>query len=80
MATQEIVYTTAPEDYDYWHAVNQGVVGHTTGSNPKPVRKVTLTDLSRAAYQTSRYHSGLHMVADQTEWDKLVNYGLVKLA
>lgn len=74
-----VVYTTAEADYDYCHAEDKGVVGHTVNRFPKPVRKVVLTDLSRADYQKARYSSGFHLVADQAEFDKLVNYGLVKL-
>ena len=76
----EFTYTTAPADYDYHYVRDFGVVGSTKGSNPKPIRKVLIQDESRADYQKGRYASGLHMVVDQKEFDKLVSYDLVEPA
>jgi len=71
-----ITYTTAQVDYDWFGTRTIAVVGH--ASNGKAIRKVE-SPAERVEAQRDRYASGLHMVADETEWQKLVAYKLVTL-
>jgi hypothetical protein len=72
------IYTTAPKDYDWaWARELSPCVA--TDKRGKAIRKVVLPE-ERAAAQIDRYYSGLHMVVERPEFDKLVNYGLVTLA
>jgi hypothetical protein len=71
---QLITYTTAPSDYDWFGTTTVAVVG--TASNGKTIRKV-IGPASRVEAQRDRYASGLHMVADEAEWAKLVAQKLV---
>jgi len=73
-------YTTAEKAYD-WFGTRElaAVAGHTTGKFPKVVRLVELED-GRAEAQRARYASGLHLVADELEFIKLVGYKIVRLA
>lgn len=68
-------YTTAPEDYDWSWSKTVRVVG--TDKRGRPIRLVS-TEKSRVEAQRDRYASGLHMAVDDTEWEKLVKYDLVK--
>jgi hypothetical protein len=70
-------YTTAEIDYD-WFGTREidPDVGNTTGGRQKIVRLVEIPT-ERADAQRGRYGSGLHLVADDAEWAKLVGYGLV---
>lgn len=79
MNTFDIVYTTAPGDYDYSYVEVLAIAGWTKSRLPKPIRKVSIPT-EKSAVQKARYASGLHMVADQTEFDKLVAYDLVKIS
>ena len=72
------IYTTAPKDYD-WGFTTEVNANVGTASNGKTIRGVTIPD-SRVDDQVGRYQSGLHMAVDETEWKKLVDYKLVKLA
>jgi hypothetical protein len=72
-----VTYTTAPEDYDWFGTHTVAIVG--TTDRGKTVRKV-LSDPNYLDGQRARYGSGLHLAVDETEWQKLVNYGLVKTA
>jgi hypothetical protein len=75
METKKVIYTTAEADYDYGYV--QVVDAHVgTATNGKVIRKV-LIPAKHVVYQVGRYHSGFHLVADQEQWDKLVEYGLV---
>lgn len=77
MTNETITYTTAPVDYDWFgtHTLEE-CVG--TASNSKPIRKVAGPS-DRVESQRGRYGSGCHMAVDEVEWNKLVNYKLVKL-
>jgi hypothetical protein len=73
---QEITYTTAPEAYDSFGTKTLAIIG--TDSRGNSVRKVA-SQARHAEWQRGRYGSGLYMVADEAELQKLVRYGLVKL-
>ncbi len=73
-----IIYTTATSDYD-WFGTTELAANVGTTRNGKTIRKVEI-EKSRADAQCGRYASGLHMAADETEWKKLVGYGLVTVA
>lgn len=70
-----ITYTTAPRDYD-WGCTRELVAVMGTDKRGRAVRKV-VTRGGLGAEQRMRYASGLHMAADESEWRKLVGYGLV---
>ena len=76
MEINEIIYTTAEADYDYWYVRVEAIVGK--ASNGKVIRRVRIPS-KYVEYQCGRYHSGMHMVVDQAEFDKLVAYKLVSL-
>lgn len=67
-------YTTAPTDYDWFGTTTVKIAGH--DKRGRPIRLVT-SDPRHAQAQRGRYASGLHMVADDAEWEKLVDYKLV---
>ena len=67
-------YTTAPADYDWFGSSTVRVAGY--DKRGRPIRLVT-SDPRHAQAQRERYLSGLHMAADDEEWEKLVNYKLV---
>lgn len=67
-------YTTAPADYDWFDSSTVRVVGH--DKRGRPIRLVS-SDPKHVQSQRERYMSGLHMAADDTEWEKLVKYNLV---
>lgn len=70
-----ITYTTAPADYDWgWTRELDGCAG--VDQRGRYIRKVVTTE-GRGPAQRLRYASGLHMAADEAEWRKLVDYGLV---
>ena len=69
-----VTYTTAPEDYDWFGTHTVTIAGK--DKRGKTVRMV-MSDPKHVDAQRGRYASGLHMVADQAEWDKLVSYNLV---
>ena len=73
---ETITYTTAPADYDWFGTTTVATVGR--ASNGKAIRKV-VGPTARVEAQRDRYASGLHMVADETEWAKLVAHKLVTL-
>lgn len=70
---ETVTYTTAPKDYDSWGTHTVAVAG--TTDNGKTVRKVA-SPPNYVEWQRDRYSSGLHMAVDETEWQKLVSYGL----
>lgn len=72
-------YTTAEIDYD-WFGTRElaPAVARTTGGRQKTIRLVEIPT-ERANAQRGRYGSGLHLVADDAEWAKLVGYGLVEM-
>jgi len=73
-------YTTAEQAYDYSFTTELApVAGNTTGTYPKVVRLVEIEE-GCANVQRDRYHSGLHLVADDLEFAKLVGFKLVALA
>lgn len=72
------IFTTAPRDYD-WGFTTEVNANVGTASNGKTIREVEIPP-SRVDDQVGRYQSGLHMAADAAEWQKLVDYKLVKLA
>ena len=68
------IFTTTPSDYDWFFTTEVAAnVGTTAGG------KVEI-ETSRVEEQRARYASGCHMVVDETEWAKLVGYGLVTVA
>lgn len=69
-------YTTAPADYDWFGSKTVSIAGH--DKRGRPIRLVS-SDPQHAQAQRERYMSGLHMAVDDTEWEKLVKYDLVKL-
>jgi hypothetical protein len=70
-----VTYTTAEVAYDWFGTEDDGPVG--TASNGKTVRRVR-SPKGREQAQRGRYMSGNHMCADEAEWRKLVDYGLVR--
>lgn len=72
------IYTTAESSYD-WGFTTELVANVGKAGNGKTIRKVEI-EKSRAESQCDRYSSGLHMRADETEWEKLVRHKLVTLA
>jgi len=73
------VYTTAPAEYDYSYVtVLEECSGHSKGAAPKTYRKVSFP-ASRERHACGRYGSGLHPALPESEWAKLVEYGLVTL-
>jgi hypothetical protein len=75
METKTVIFTTAEAAYDYGYVqVVDANVG--TATNGKVIRKV-LIPAKHVVYQVGRYQSGFHLVANQEQWDKLVEYGLV---
>ena len=69
------LYTTAPADYDGFGTITDDIAGH--DKHGKQVRRVTV-DPAYLNWQVMRYTSGLYMAADETEWQKLVQYQLCK--
>lgn len=69
-----IRYTTAPVDYDYNHVIDHGPVART--NRGKLIRKVELTDESRASFQLGRYASGLHTAITHEQLLEQFEYGL----
>ncbi len=74
----KVIYTTAPADYD-WFGTTEVKADVGKNMRGQVIRKVEIED-SRAEAQCSRYSSGLHMYADETEWAKLVQFKLVKVS
>ncbi len=70
-------WTTAPVDYDWFGTREIYVAG--TATNGKPIRMVA-GPVNRVDAQRDRYQSGLHLTASRADWEKLVEYGLVKLS
>lgn len=71
-----VTYTTAEEAYDGFGTQTEAIVGKT--DRGKTIRKVT-TPARHVNWQRMRYGSGLHMAIDETEFQKLVDYGMVTL-
>jgi hypothetical protein len=69
-----ITYTTAPADYDWFGTRTVRIAGR--DKRGKTIRMVR-SDPKHLQSQRDRYMSGLHMAVDETEWEKLVRYGLV---
>ena len=67
------VYTTAPVDYDGFGTRTVRLAGHT--DRGKTVRLVETAD-EHATWQRLRYQSGMCLAVDESEWRKLVGYGL----
>ena len=72
------IYTTCVEAYDYSQAKTVDANVGTT-SNGKTVRLVEITQSEfRVNYQIARYRSTFDLVADQADFDKLVEAGCIK--
>ena len=76
MAKETVTYTNAPADYDWFGTTTVAVAGRDLRG--KTVRKVSGPS-DRIEAQRARYASGLHLVADEVEWSKLVSYKLVNV-
>lgn len=74
----QIVFTTAPVEYDYSTTIELDSCVATTKDGRKTYRKVEI-DESVGVIQLHRYESGLYNAVRQSEFDKLVSYGLVIL-
>lgn len=72
------VYTTAPEAYDYSYVTVINEKAATDKNNGKVYRKVTMPE-NRRDYQCGRYGSGFHPALDESEFKKLLAYGLVSV-
>lgn len=80
LADLVVIYTTAPAGFD-WLGTEElsACVGRTLRNNAPPVRKVRCPE-KRVQAQRERYHSGaVYLVADEAEFEKLVNNNLVVL-
>jgi hypothetical protein len=75
----KVVYTTAPEAYDYSYAETQESFELESFGRVEQWRKVLLkTDAYRVDYQCGRYGSGLHAVReDDPRQDPWRKYGIL---
>jgi hypothetical protein len=72
------IWTTAPESYDGFGTETVRIAGHRVNGR-RSVREVT-TPAVHAEWQRQRYYSGaIYMVADEAEWKKLIDCGLVEV-
>ncbi len=70
--TTIVRFTTAPEDYDGFGTVSEGVRGIVCG---KPVRRVRIRP-GALQWQESRYASGMHASVTAEEFRRSVRAGL----
>jgi len=72
-----VTYTTAPADYDgFGTRTDRAAVARSSG---KLIRRVR-TPAPHVNWQRMRYGSGLHMAADEAEFAKMREYGLLEPA
>jgi len=71
-----IIYTSAPQTYDYATTQMLGVVA-TQRKGATLLRKVSVPD-DKVDYQVARYQSGFCLVADEAQMKRLVDVGLVE--
>jgi hypothetical protein len=73
-----VVYTTAPEDYD-WSWTRTEVEHVAMTDRGKPVRRVRIEDRWHADSQKARYGSGLEIALEQPQFDAWVRHGFLTL-
>jgi len=77
MSDKFLIFTSAPNDYDYgWNKEVLAIAGH---YDDKPVRLINCQSEYHKNYQLGRYMSGMYFIRDMESIAEDIKYGHFKL-